>query len=109
MQQQAMNQFQGLYGQQQNQLSGYGYEFGGSGGGGANSRQIVVSEKERTLFQEIKNDVTTFIKTHRGMIYFIILALLVDHFAFKGVFKARLQAMLESLVVKVEEKVKAAA
>lgn len=63
--------------------------------------------KERTVFQEIKNDVSSFIKEHRGVIYFIALALLIDHFIFKGVFKARLQAMLESLIGKVEAKVAA--
>ena len=59
------------------------------------------------MFQEIKNDVSTFIKEHRGVIYFIALALLVDHFIFKGIFKARLQVMLESLIKKVEDKVAA--
>lgn len=63
--------------------------------------------KERTMFQEVKNDVTVFIKEHRGVIYFIALALLIDHFIFRGVFKARLQAMLESLIGKVEAKVAA--
>ena len=63
--------------------------------------------KERTMFQEIKNDVSTFIKEHRGVIYFIALALLVDHFIFKGIFTARLQVMLESLIKKVEDKVAA--
>lgn len=65
------------------------------------------NSKERTMFQEVKNDVSTFIKEHRGVIYFVALALLVDHFIFKGVFKARLQGMLESLIGKVEAKVAA--
>lgn len=70
--------------------------------------ETIQPKKEKTLFQEIKNDVTGFIKEHRGVIYFIALALLIDHFIFKGVFKARLQAMLESLIAKVETKVSAA-
>ena len=61
--------------------------------------------KERTMFQEVKNDVTVFIKEHRGTIYFIALFLMVDHFIFKGVFKERLQKMVESLISKVETKV----
>ena len=64
-------------------------------------------KKERTMFQEVKNDVTTFIKEHRGVIYFIALFLLVDHVIFKGVFKARLQSMAEALITKVEAKVAA--
>lgn len=57
------------------------------------------------MFQEVKNDVTTFIKEHRGVIYFVALTLLIDHLIFKGVFKARLQNMMESLISKVESKV----
>lgn len=63
--------------------------------------------KEKTMFQEIKSDVTGMIRAHRGVIYFVAFALLVDHFVFKGVFKARLQAIVEKLVQKVEDKVAA--
>lgn len=59
------------------------------------------------MFQEVKKDVTDFVKEHRGVIYFIALALLIDHFLFKGVFKERLQKMTESLIKKVEDKVAA--
>lgn len=69
--------------------------------------RVSATKKERTMFQEIKNDVSTFVKEHRGVIYFIALFLLVDHFIFKGVFKERLQKMMESLVKKVEDKVAA--
>jgi hypothetical protein len=61
--------------------------------------------KEKTLFQEIAGDVKGFIRANRGIIYFLAFALLVDHFIFKGVFKARLQAMVEKLVTKVESKI----
>mgnify|MGYP003394930623 FL=1 len=57
------------------------------------------------MFQEIKNDVTTFLKANRGVIYFVVIALLVDHFVFKGAFKARLQKMADGLVTKVEQKI----
>ena len=57
------------------------------------------------MFKELKTDVSNFIKEYRGVIYFTALALLIDHFIFRGVFKARLQAMLESLIAKVETKV----
>lgn len=62
--------------------------------------------KERTMFQEIKSDVKSFILEHRGIIYFVCAALLIDHLFFKGAFKARLQLMCEKLIAKVEDKIK---
>jgi hypothetical protein len=101
-----MNQYQHYY---QHYAGGScGGNGGGGGGGSMSSYPYNTIVKEKTLFQEIKNDVTGFIREHRGVIYFIALALLIDHFIFKGVFKTRLQAMLESLIAKVENKVSAA-
>ncbi len=70
-------------------------------------RKQAPKQEELTMFGEVKKDVTTFIKEYRGVIYFIALFLLVDHFIFKGVFKERLQKMAESLITKVEAKVSA--
>lgn len=62
--------------------------------------------KEKTMLQEVASDIKGFIREHRGMLYFIIIALLVDHFVFAGAFKERLKALCENIVGKVEQKVK---
>lgn len=66
----------------------------------------VIKPKEKSMFKEVVGDVKSFILEHRGIIYFIVAALLVDHFFFKGAFKARLQGMADKMVTKVEEKIK---
>lgn len=57
------------------------------------------------MFREITGDVKTFIVEHRSIIYFVAAALIIDHFVFRGAFKARLQAMAEKIVARVEEKI----
>lgn len=59
------------------------------------------------MFSEIAKDIKTFILEHRYIIYFIALALLVDHLLFKDVFRVRLQAIVEGIIKKVENKVNA--
>jgi hypothetical protein len=61
--------------------------------------------KEKSVFNVIATDVKSFVVEHRSILYFVVIALIVDHLLFRGVFKARLQAMLESMISKVEEKV----
>lgn len=68
--------------------------------------QQVVKSKEKSMFKEVTTDIKSFILEHRGVIYFVVAALIVDHFFFKGAFKARLQAMADKMVSKVEEKIK---
>src|SRR5258708_7725821 len=86
------HQLTGMAAQQQQGLNGQAYQ---QGFGLAQSlkRAIQQPAKEKTLFQEITTDVKSFIKEHRGIIYFVAVALIVDHFIFKGAFKARLQVM----------------
>lgn len=62
--------------------------------------------KEKSMFKEVVGDVKGFVLEHRSIIYFIVAALMVDHFFFKGAFKARLQGMADKVVTKVEEKIK---
>jgi hypothetical protein len=62
-------------------------------------------KKEKSMFKAIACDVKSFILEHRAVIYFIAAALLLDHFFFRGAFKARLQGMADRLVTKVEEKI----
>jgi hypothetical protein len=62
-------------------------------------------KKEKSMFKSIASDVKSFILEHRAVIYFIAAALLLDHFFFRGAFKARLQGMADRLVTKVEEKI----
>lgn len=62
--------------------------------------------EKKSMFKEIQADIKAFILEHRGVIYFIAFALILDHFIFRGAFKARLQSMAEKVVTKVEEKIK---
>ena len=78
-------------------------------GGSAQSScipQSVKLTKEKSMFKEVVADIKGFILEHRGIIYFVVIALVVDHFFFNGAFKARLQAMADKMVTKVEEKIK---
>lgn len=60
--------------------------------------------KELTMFGEFKQDMKSFIKEHKGLIYSVILFYLVDHFCFDGKFKAKLQEIMHRLIGKVEDK-----
>ena len=62
-------------------------------------------KKETSMFKEVIADIKSFLLEHRGIIYFIVIALALDHFFFRGAFKARLQAMADRVVTKVEEKI----
>lgn len=62
--------------------------------------------EKKTMFKEITTDIKSFLLEHRGVIYFIVFALTIDHFFFRGAFKARLQGMADKVVTKVEEKIK---
>jgi hypothetical protein len=66
---------------------------------------VPTPRKEKSVFNVIATDVKSFVVEHRSILYFVVIALIVDHLLFRGVFKARLQAMLESMISKVEEKV----
>lgn len=57
------------------------------------------------MFGEIVKDVKGFVIEHRGAIYFVAIALLIDHFVFAGAFKDRLKAMAEKIVGKIEQKI----
>lgn len=63
---------------------------------------------EKTMFQEVVADVKTFVREHRGIIYFVAIALLMDHFVFQGIFKDRLKTMAGKIVGKIEAKLDAA-
>lgn len=76
--------------------------------GMANAQSIpkVDKPKEKSMFKEVVGDVKGFVLEHRSVIYFIVAALMIDHFFFKGAFKMRLQGMADKVVTKVEEKIK---
>lgn len=87
----------------------------GNAGSSQNSQQqlpytppppIAGSTKEKSMFKEITSDVRGFILEHRSIIYFLVFALLIDHLIFRGVFKARLESMVDKMVAKVEDKIK---
>lgn len=60
---------------------------------------------EGSLFTEIATDVKSFILQHRATLYFIALALIIDHLLFKDAFRHRLQGMCDKIITKVEEKI----
>lgn len=62
-------------------------------------------KKEKSMFKEIVADMRSFILEHRSVIYFLAFALMVDHFVFRGAFKARLQGCVDRMITKVEEKI----
>lgn len=68
-------------------------------------RAVDQPKKGVSVFSEMARDVKVCILEHRGTIYFIVLALLVDHLLFKDVFRHRLQGIVEKIIGKVEEKV----
>lgn len=61
--------------------------------------------EKKSMFKEITTDIKAFVLEHRGVIYFIAFALILDHVFFRGAFKSRLQGMADRLVAKVEEKI----
>ena len=66
---------------------------------------ITDKPKGKGMFTEIKNDVTKFVSEYRYIFYFLALALLVDQFLFKGIFRERLTSMMDKMVSKIEAKV----
>lgn len=57
------------------------------------------------MFTEIAKDVKGFILEYRAVLYFLAVALLVDHFVFRGAFRARLQGCCDKVIAKVESKI----
>lgn len=57
------------------------------------------------MIQEMAGDIKKFVRENKSLIYFVVLALIVDHVFFKGAFKERLQKMAEKMVAKVEDKI----
>lgn len=66
--------------------------------------RVAPQPKRQSMFSQVGNDVKSFIVEHRSIIYFVCVALIVDHLLFKGVFRTRLQSVAEKLVSKVEER-----
>ena len=61
----------------------------------------------RHMLKEITTDAKSFIQEHRNIIYWLALAFLADHFFFGGTFRARLNAMVEKMIGKVEKQLEA--
>jgi len=57
------------------------------------------------LFTEIARDVKSFVLEHRSTLYFLAIALIVDHLLFKDAFRHRLQSIVDKIITKVEDKV----
>lgn len=57
------------------------------------------------MIKEIREDMRSFMRENKSIIYWMIILYLVDHFCLEGVFKERLQKTIHNLVGKVEKKV----
>lgn len=68
--------------------------------------QLMSSTKkeEKKMVKEIQNDVRSFMRENKSVIYWMIILYCVDHYLFEGALKARLQKIVQNLVGKVEEK-----
>lgn len=62
-------------------------------------------QKEKSLFTEMAKDIKGCLLEYRGVLYFLLAALIVDELIFKGAFRHRLQGLADKVVAKVEEKV----
>ena len=56
--------------------------------------------------KEILNSIKGFIGENKNVIYWTALAFLVDHFFLNGAFRKRLEAVVDSILTKVEAHVK---
>ena len=61
--------------------------------------------KGKSMFTEVARDIKSFLLEHRSTLYFIAIALILDHLLFKDAFRHRLQGMADKMITKVEEKV----
>lgn len=57
------------------------------------------------MFTQVLNDAKGFVREHKSVIYFAVIALVLDHFMFKDAFRTRLHAIVEKMVAKVEAKI----
>ena len=61
--------------------------------------------KGKGMFRQMVDDVRSFMNEHRFVIYTVAIIFLIDHFFLKGVFRDRLQGIIERMVGKVEQKI----
>lgn len=57
------------------------------------------------MFGEIARDLKSFVLEHRSTLYFLAIALILDHVLFKDAFRNRLQSVVDKIITKVEDKV----
>ena len=57
------------------------------------------------MIKETLTDIKAFIAEHRGVIYFVVIAWLVDHYMLKDAFRARIQKLFDGLLAGVEKTV----
>lgn len=63
----------------------------------------VASSKGKSMFGEIATDMKSFILEHRSVLYFLAIALVLDHVLFKDAFKHRLQGIVDKIIQKAED------
>lgn len=59
--------------------------------------------------KDIWQDIKGFLHDNRNIVYWIALAFLVDHFFLNGAFRARLNALVEKMIGRVEKQIEAKA
>lgn len=60
-------------------------------------------KKEGNTMGEILKDMRGFVRENRSVIYTVALALAVDHFIFKGQFKAKIQEIVEKFLKRAHD------
>lgn len=73
-----------------------------------NSPTTISTENNKTnKMNTITEDIKSFIKEHKNVIYYIVIILLVDHFFLNGKLREKTQALIEKLLGNVEKKINA--
>lgn len=67
-------------------------------------QSIIKPKEEKSMIKELRQDMQSFIKEHKSVIYWTLILYVVDHYCLEGAMKARLQKMVHNLVGKVEAK-----
>ena len=104
----SFNQQAALRQQYQNTvLGGLGMSVSGLSQLNLQTAQVAAKKKGwvRRMFDSIKEAIGSFFKENQSIILWIAVLFLADHFFFAGKFRARLHALVEGMIAKVETKV----
>ena len=80
-------------------------------GWGSDTRTIVSIDQPnsyqgaKTMLTEITNDLKGYVRTHKDLIYTVIIVALIDQYVFEGQFRERLRTLVGKVLGKAEEKI----